>query len=304
MKFLKIISISLLLLFLYSCNSNEDDKGFTGKVVEFGTAEYYEPFSWVKSDTVILEKKLKFQFNDFAKQNNSFIKIIVTDEEGAKLDNSNIQLFVNDRYCKDGTIGVYSDSIIEGELKIGLKFMPGFDKKNVTGYIKILSTDLDRINSNELNASNEKRLFKWAAEYKVGMNPLKKVLLWSLFIIISVLLTWFVVLRNIVYPKMGKGTLVIQGPFSARIKAKGARKVVFTDKIIKQSRFNRIFAGKIIYQKNNFWEEPLVLYPFRKRTLRLKLSKIYIITPYSSTIQRGRNYELKKNKISFKLSYL
>ena len=85
---------------------------------------------------------------------------------------------------------------------------------------------------------------------------------------------------------------------------KNARRLVFTNKIVKQSLTSKIFKGKIIYEVNPFWDNNIVFTPKDKRNIRIKLSVNYTITPFTNTMNRGKSYEIKKGKELIKISYL
>ena len=290
--------------FFISCGSEKKTE-FKGAEVNFGVAEYYEPFLWVKSDTSILVKKLKFSFNDFAFESKSKVILSFTDEN-EQIIKDDVELYVDGLKISNKSIILKSNTAKQGYLSIGIRFIPGFNEGVSTGFIKIKNTDLDRINNNELSSSGENRLIKWRAENKVIMNPLLKGILWFVILIVSGLIIWFVLLRNMIYPKMGKGSIFIQGQYISKpIKTKGARKIVLTNKSEKQTILNRIFAGRIVSEVNPFWEQKIVLTPFRKRQLRVQLGSDYIISPYTNTFVRGGgDYEMKRNNINFKISYL
>ncbi len=103
---------------------------------------------------------------------------------------------------------------------------------------------------------------------------------------------------------MNKGRIVISSPYSKAIKINGARQLVLTDKAKQQSKWNKIFAGKILYEVNPVWNNEIVFTPKGKRTVRIRTGVNYSITPFTNELVRGRSYEIKKGTEIIKISYL
>lgn len=289
-------------MFLTSCEEKEKD--YNGSSVHFGASEYYAPFIWVKSDTITLEKTLKYEFNQFAKEKNSYVNINFADDKQQLIDNENIQLFVDENLVAGNSFKISCTNTSKGEIKIGIRFLPGYKQDYTSGFLAISNHTLDVINNNDLVQNSEDRIFKWEAEYDVSMNPLKKGLIWLLVITGAGLLVWFLFLRNIVFPKMKRGQIVINSPYYSSIKIKGARKIVFTTQKQLQKPLHKIFAGKIHYEVNTIWEPEISISPGRQRTLRIKTGLGHTISPFASSLKQGSSYQIKKEKKIINLSYL
>ena len=136
------------------------------------------------------------------------------------------------------------------------------------------------------------------------MNPLKKGLLWVLLIIVSLLIIWFVFLRNLIYAKFNSGKLIINSPYSKVIKIKGAQRLVFTTKEKKQTKLNKIFVGRILYEVNPIWESEVIFSPKNKRSIRIKTGMSYSVIPSANQFTRGRTYEIKSKNELIKISYI
>lgn len=298
----KLFLLGVLVLLFTSCEKNVNN--YNGSSVHFGMSEYYAPFLGVKSDTVTIEKTLKYEFNQFAKDERSYVNMSFVDAEQQLIDNKNIQFFVDGVLVSNNSFKINFDDLGIGEKKIGIRFLPGYKQDYTSGFLVITNHSLDVINNNDLVNSYESRIFKWEAAYDVSMNPLKKGLLWTVFIIVTGLLIWFVFMRNIMFPKMKRGQIVINSPFYTSIKIKRARKIVFTTQRKRQKRLDKIFVGNIIYEVNSIWKEEIIIYPDRQKSLRIKMGLGYTITPFTSSLKQGSSYQIKKESEIINLSYL
>lgn len=86
--------------------------------------------------------------------------------------------------------------------------------------------------------------------------------------------------------------MTITEPYYKAKKIQRARKVVFTNKLIKQNTLNRIFTGTIIYESNDIWTNPIEFEPYKK-TLRPITKSKYLVTPYSTRMEKNGEYEIQ-----------
>ena len=86
-------------------------------------------------------------------------------------------------------------------IEIGIQILPNQPKGYTSGFLSISNHNLDIVNNTDLNESSEDRIFKWEANHKVVMNPLKSGLMWMGIFIVVILLFWFLILRNMLHPK-------------------------------------------------------------------------------------------------------
>jgi len=300
MRVLKIVFFSILFLpFMTSCSSDEE---FNGETIDFGEACYYQPFLGVKSDTVIIERELKFDFNDYAKEKDSYVTMKLVDENNNSLNDKNILLYLDGNVVPDKTITLNSDKQT-GSVKIGIKILPDYKEGYTSGFFTISQHNLNRINDNDLQTSNETRLFKWEAEHTVVMNPLKKGLLWLLSLVIGLLVLWFLI-RNMIYPKFKKGRIQILEPYFSGINfGRGTKLIVLTNKRTKQSLFNEIFTGKIEYEVNQLYDKEIELRPRKGNKIKIKLPLGAKIFPPVVNLEKFQSYTLEINKQKIKIQY-
>ena len=301
-EFKKIISSILLILLMLSCSS--DDSGFSGDTIDFGEADYYKSFWGVKSDTVILERKLKFVFNDYAKEKNSSVKIKLVDPNNNRINDINILLYLDGKIINNKIIDLRSDDLQSGIVTIGIRLLPNFKIGYTSGFLSVSNHSLDRINDNDLATSSQDKLFKWEAEHSIVMNPLKKGLLWFIAIVGGLLLLWFLVMRSMMYPKFKKGKIQILEPYFSGVNFGGNTKlIIFTDKRINQSLFNTIFTGKIEYEINSLYDKEIKLRPGRGNKIKIKLPLGAKITPPIVSLDKFQSYTLEINKRKIKIQY-
>ena len=299
MKVIKLISIGTFIIILSACSKNSDKKL---KSIDFGKSEYYEKFLFVKSKNKPISKILVINFNDWAKQNNSYVNLQLVDEDCET--NEDIKLSVNGQPSNNGIIRLNSlDSKKDGTVELELKFNSNAKSKKYNGYVIVSSSEIDRINNIDFIETGSK-IFKWSAKYDIVVNPLKKGLMFFLTGIALALLIWFGVFRNIFYPKMKRGQIIINTPYYKDIRINKARMIVFTTQQQKQKLLHKIFAGKIISEVNQIWVPEIVITSGRKNMLRIRLGLGYTIIPFGTNLRQGASYEIKKNSEIFRISFL
>ncbi len=294
----------LLLVSFFVLSSCENKENYIGPTTDFGTAEYYKPFLFSKSDTLRLTKSLNYDFNDHAVEKESSIKIKFVDTAQKILSDKNIQFYINGELIKDNQFDLKSTDSEKGTLKIGLELLPDYPDGYTSGFLSISNHSLDLVNNNDLKTSSEKRIFKWEANHKLVMNPLKKSLFWIAVIVIAVLLTWFLVFRNMLHPKFKKGKIQILSPYFGGVSFnRNTKLVVFTNTFKKQKILNRIFTGKIIYEVNSVYSEDIILRPSRGNKIKIKLPVGARIKPSVINLEKFSNYSIKLNTEKIEIQY-
>ncbi|MGO1751597.1 MAG: hypothetical protein ACTHYV_03805 [Psychroflexus sp.] len=298
------VFLSLLLISLLIISSCENKENYIGPSTDFGAAEYYKPFLFSKSDTLRLTKSLKYNFNDYAIEKESYIKIKLVDTAQKVLSDKNIQFYINGELIKDNQFDLKSTDSENGTLKIGLELLPDYPDGYTSGFLSISNHSLDMVNNNDLKTSSEKRIFKWEANHKLVMNPLKKRLLWGGIIVIAILLIWFLIFRNMLHPKFKKGKIQILSPYFGGVSFNANTKlIVFTDTHKKQKALNKIFTGKIIYEINSVYTDDIILRPGRGNKIKIKLPIGATIIPAVSNLEKFNSYTIQLNNEEIKIQY-
>jgi len=289
-KYYHFVIIFVSAVFLTSCNN--DGKGLG--TMEFGESVYYEPFLWVKSDTTILTKKLKFEFSNYAVQQRSYLELRFTDSEKHNIANNLIAVYDNGKLVKNGIVRVKAESTTVIK-EIGIQFLPKMDAGDLHGYMVVEKSDLDRIdNFNKSQINSDNRIKEWSANYEKDWNPLVLGLFWLLVVILGLLLIWFLIFRNQVYPKMKKGKIQILSPYFGGLNITGNTKlVIFTKSAKKQSGWNKLFTGKVQYEVNPVYENDIILRPGRGNKIRIKLPIGSKITPPVINLEKYNKYKIK-----------
>lgn len=305
----RVIVILFSVFILYSCKSNYD-KTDNLEILDFGYADYYEPFLGVKEDVAYFEKELHLEFNDYARSQDAFVTIaFVTYNQKLLCElNKRIKIYFNDVYSKNGSFIIKANNLKnKGVVKVGIKVLPGSEQGEFTGFLLVLNHNVDRVGENSLD--KDKRILKWAYEYNKVHNPLVLFLFWFSVLFILFLIVWFAYFRNRIYPKIKYGTLIVTEPYYKNIQLRGIRSLVCTNKARKQTWFDRKWRGKILYEEGLVWEETFILKPGkRKGKLNYRLSFVYQIINKSqkgamvSTIDRYVEYEIKNNSTKEKIN--
>lgn len=305
LKKMSSLSLVVLILMLNSCIS-EDDNPNNLPGINFGASTYYDSFLFSKSSNDSLTKTIKINFNDHAQDNEGFADLYFVDEANNVIGSpdSPLALYINNNEVSNGIIQLTSSPRPSDSLEIKLLFNPSENSRDFSGFLMLQNGKIERINNIEIQNASGIELFKWNARQEVVMNPLKKGLIWFLVIVAGSLLIWFLLIRNRMYPKMARGQIILNSPYYKSIRTKGVRQIIFTNHHYKQSGFNKLFAGEIIYEKNDFWQDEIKLSPARRRQLRIKMPGHYNIDPFTSKIDQGQSYKIKGNNEEVKFSFL
>ncbi|WP_338733452.1 hypothetical protein [Mangrovimonas cancribranchiae] len=298
-KTLTILLASLL--FFFNCQKEDS---FQGETTNFGVVEYYQPFLFCKCDTITLSKSLRFNFNDYSLEKSSSATIKFVGEFQKEIRDKSLQLYINDNKVIDNTFTINSKNAKTGTLKLGLKLLPNYPEGYTSGFISVAQHSLDLINNNDLNTSNETRIFKWEAEHKLIMNPLKKALIIVFTFISSALIIWFLFLRNKIYPKFKKGRIQILSPyFGSVLLNRNIKLIILTSSPKKQKYFNKVFTGKIQYEINPIYDKDIILRPGRGKKIKIKLPLGTQISPPSINLEPYNSYKVKTEKHIIEIQY-
>lgn len=306
MKRMKVYQFVFLLfasIFLFSCDKDDsNEKALEG--IDFGESVYFEPFLWVKSDTIILSKEMKFEFSDYAVEEGASLKLQFVDENNSKLDTKNVSVYLNDKLVSNGVILIKAtaNNITK---KIGLKFLPAIKGGDYDGYLTVIAHDFDRIENFDVSSlAKDSRIKMWTAHYEKDYNPLALGLFWFLIAIITGLVIWFLFIRNAMYPKFKTGKIQVLSPYFGGIQlGRGIRLVILSKAAQKQSMMNKFFTGKIQYEVNSIYEMDLLLRPGRGNKIKIKLPIGSKITPPVVNLEKYSKYKIEINKQLIEIQY-
>jgi hypothetical protein len=198
------IWIICLLPFFFACSEPEIEEG----VFNLGKGTYgepfvgilksrpallvksleYPPFSWLKPDTVYLEKTFAIDFNEECIRSKSSAWIQITDTLGNPLTNMSINY--NGQLVENGRFFVLADEF-QKEITIGLKILPIVGNEKVNGYWTVQGTELDVVNDTDLQQENNS-VANWTCKHEIGC-PILLWLSWLLVLIILLaIIVWIV----------------------------------------------------------------------------------------------------------------
>lgn len=275
-------------------NTPERSLDILSEEVSLGKATWYDSFLfWGESNQDTLSVDLKAYFNEEAIKASAAVHFQITDTEG----NNDFQLLYNNQPIESNKIILRSEDkspsilsvVFETSAKEGKRY---FEIKPIT------NVALDNINEQPV----EQYKLSLRSEYEVNWNPLKIIVMWLCIIIVAALLLWFLILKHLIYPTIGVKSIQITDPYFSKINVKGKRRVVFTDKSVKQSLLSRIFTGEILYRKNEIWTSPLAFEAgAKKRTLRVMRTKDYVFDPYTSMLKAPNDYVVENTNYNTKI---
>ena len=274
------LAVICTIMLLSSCEKKMDD---STAPTRWGKENYYEKFLWKKHVPDTLYRTMEFDFNQDArnymtkplqlglyKKTDTDKMLPVTEQE--------MEVFVDGRKCKDNIIDVQPGA---NQLKVGIVFKPEAENKVHHWFFKPVDDGgLDRINDMDpeaFNAENSSLMEIEVEKHKV-MNPLAETTILTALLLAVLLLVWMLVMKPLFYPtfRVGKIQLTDPVPYNSLKRLRGYRKLILTDKTGKQSFFNKLFTGKILYEVNSCWSSEVVVEPKDKNSVRLRYPKDFM----------------------------
>lgn len=264
MKLLKCFLICLLAISLNSCKN---------KSIEFGKSIYYPGFLWIEENQSCAVKTLNFEFSQDAKNDaNTFAEFSFVDINGDIIDSNCLQCYINDNKLTNNTFRIDSKT---DSVSIRFVFSPNAKDGNYQGYLRLVNHNLDRIDSQKLTSGLQFDVLQWSLTYEKNMNPLVKIICSSLLVFIVILIVWFTFLRPQLYPHFGDFRKIIvvsqngRTVFNTVASFKGSRKVVLYNANIVQSKWKRIFCGKILIINSQFFTSKIEIVPSKNYAMAI-----------------------------------
>lgn len=288
---LKINQYILLVVSLIACTSCE--KSIDNSML-WGKTDYYEDFLFKDYQPIIMTKTLCFEPNEDADGRVGNVKFALykTDSDSSYVPVENeVHLYKNGTLCSDNILLLTPQ---DKEVNIGIEFTPEAKEGVHKWFLKVIDNGgFDRINDYSIDEDPMPLLLEWRAEKNIIMNPLALGLSWFFVFVVAMLILWFCVMKPILYPtfKVGNIQMTNSTYFSVK-KIHGARKFVATSLNRKQGTLNRLFTGKIVYERNEMWADEWELYP-KGKSGRLTVKQKYAINPFSTTLAKQTEYQIE-----------
>ncbi len=292
-------SLLLLLPVLLLVSACDEDKQMWKGYQEIKLGKTY-----FKEDAT---RSVLFKFNDEAIKKGSYVNLRLTDRGGNTFPHA--ELLFNGERSSGGVLKVRANSLGQDSVvQMGIRFVDRSVEPGIARLLKLGRSDkfegqiLLETNAASLDYINDQALSSvgplgWSVRLMV---PLWKfIMFWTSVFILSLLLTWFIFVRPLMYPRFSGGEFNFDWPQHKKIRLKGKRLVYLGgEKIIKQGLLSRIFTGKIEqYMK----DEPFLieLQPKRKglkTQVRLKTKTGIDIRPYSRGLVKDfEEFEIKRS---------
>ncbi len=300
-RFILLAALCSLML-LASCNKESNNPTAPAR---WGKDNYYDKFLWKKHVPDTLYKTIAFDFNEDArnymekplrlglfKKTDSGKMLPVTENE--------MEVFVDGRKCQNNIIDIEPGT---EQLKVGVVFNNEAENKVHHWFFRAVDDGgLERINDMDpdtYNADNASLMDVEAEKHKV-MNPLAEGSLLTSILLIAALLVWLLVLKVIFFPtfRIGKVQFSDPIPYNSLKRVRGYRKMILTNKAPKQGFFDKVFAGKILYEVNELWTNPVVIEPKDKNSVRLRCPKDFMAD--ARVLKKNQEYSIQNMTTSKK----
>ncbi len=262
---------------------------FDEEMPYLGIVHYYPSFLfWREKSIDTLYYDIKPEFSPEAIESGAVARFKATIDGG--------HILVDKKIAKDGIFTI--DSRYPSSVKLGVLF-----DGNATSDEHILKiTVADVKNLESIQGATPATRFRYCmkADFERDWNPLSHILMWIGIIASALLVIWFLFIKRLAYPTFKVGRMQITDPYYSSLKIKGARKVILTNSPSKQSFLNKLFTGKIVYEANPIWTQPVV-FESSKGKAKLQTNKFYSIDPYASTLIKQVEYSLTNNETNKKI---
>ena len=208
--------ITLIILCIASCLLVSCDKKSELTSIDFGSAEFEEPFrglfashpAWLvatldwpilrtlKSDTIVLSKSVELEFNEDAVRSNSSAYIVLGNKNGNR-EHHAYQFFCNDELVGEDGYRVQATTKPQ-QLSLKVKIHPSIGDSTEMGYLSIYGSEIDEVNSIALTEEGWQRIAQWSFTQEIGL-PWLIWLIWLLLLLIAVAIIVLVIYLLIQY---------------------------------------------------------------------------------------------------------
>lgn len=255
------ITLCYFILALCLLQSCKDDK-------TIGDVNYHPSFLWSEARIEPVDKTFDFDFSEDAQNDpHSYAELQFTDNDHHPISTDILQVSIDGKLLPGNKFRV--DSKVKS-LTLTFTFTPEAKSGKYQGVLRLVSHELDRLDSQALSPGQQVDVMQWTLYYNKSMNPLAKGLMWFFILLAAALLLWFALFRRMCYPKFrGVHKLQVVDPYFSSKTLTGKRLLILcAEKPRKpQSALSRLFTGEIVYEVNPLWKTPIEVTP-AKRTAR------------------------------------
>lgn len=297
-----ILAVLCPLMLLASCGKKADEPNAPTR---WGKENYYDKFLWKKQVPDTLYRTIEFDFNQDAKnfmdkplrlglfkKTYSGKMLPVTENE--------MEVFVGGEKCPQNIIDVQPGT---DQLKVGIVFKPEAENKVHHWFFRAVDDGgLERINDMDPDTykADNASLMDIEVDKNKVMNPLAMGTALTSLLLIAALLVWLFVMKAILFPtfRVGKIQLSDPVPYNTLKRMRGYRKMILTNKQPKQGFFDRVFAGKILYEVNDLWTSEVVIEPKDRNSVRLRCPKDFMAD--ARVLKKNQEYTIQNMTTSTK----
>jgi len=298
MRRLLIFIFLLTIVFCTSCNKNKSNLA----AIKFGEVKKYTPSFGSDPYKKIINATLELQFNKHAIEKNSYVELEWINENGAKPNG--FTFYINDTKMLDNSFRFNAtDFAGNNQVKLGLRFNEGMKEGKHQGYLKVIKSDLDRIDHADLMTQSDPEIFRWQAKFRETLHPIVKGLIAALITIVSFHILWFLLAKPLFFPSFKRGEFEVLEPSYNTIKLKGYKQFHLGGKQkVRQGFISKFYTGKI-GQAMREYDFNITLIPFRRRGniwCRIKADAEVDVDPRRGTIYNFNELDIKtasKDKI-------
>ena len=303
-----ILAVLCPLMLLASCNKEANN---TNAPTRWGKENYYDKFLWKKHVPDTLYRTIEFDFNQDAKNYMDKplrLGLFKKTDSGKMLPvtESEMEVFVDGKKCPNNIIDVQPGT---DQLNVGIVFNPDAENKVHHWFFRAVDDGgLERINDMDPDTyqADNASLMDIEVDKNKVMNPLAMGTALTTLLLLAALLVWLFVMKAIFFPtfRVGKIQLSDPVPYNTLKRMRGYRKMILTNKQPKQGFFDKVFAGKILYEVNDLWTSEVVIEPKDRNSVRLRCPKDFMAD--ARVLKKNQEYTIQnmttRTKTKIKIS--
>ena len=297
-----ILAVLCPLMLLASCNKEANN---TNAPTRWGKENYYDKFLWKKHVPDTLYRTIEFDFNQDAKNYMDKplrLGLFKKTDSGKMLPvtESEMEVFVDGKKCPNNIIDVQPGT---DQLNVGIVFNPDAENKVHHWFFRAVDDGgLERINDMDPDTyqADNASLMDIEVDKNKVMNPLAMGTALTTLLLLAALLVWLFVMKAIFFPtfRVGKIQLSDPVPYNTLKRMRGYRKMILTNKQPKQGFFDKVFAGKILYEVNDLWTSEVVIEPKDRNSVRLRCPKDFMAD--ARVLKKNQEYTIQNMTTSTK----
>ena len=293
-RFLILAALCPLML-LASCHKENNN---SNAPTRWGKENYYDKFLWKKHVPDTLYRTIEFDFNQDAKKYMDKplrLGLFKKTDSGKMLPvtENEMEVFVDGQKCPQNIIEVQPGT---DQLKVGIVFKPEAENKVHHWFFRAVDDGgLERINDMDPDTyqADNASLMDIEVDKNKVMNPLAMGTALTTLLLLAALLVWLFVMKAIFFPtfRVGKIQLSDPVPYNTLKRMRGYRKMILTNKQPKQGFFDKVFAGKILYEVNDLWTSDVVIEPKDRNSVRLRCPKDFMAD--ARVLKKNQEYTIQ-----------